>query len=240
MKPKNSVSYFPITLAEQALLLRTREPDLAARTDDLLIMLGLIAEANLTSADLEQAIQLLDASRQGEALDARFGNLEARLRERIERGLTEIEGRLSRRIGGPEAPAPIKPAATAATAAAVAAPAAPAVAASEPVPAEASLAFRVRGELVWAKTAAQFYVGVWRWLFQHGVVTAADLPIPSGKSRYAVSAEPVHPSGKEFTAKAQPVAGAWLETNLSRADIIARAKKALGERQVGFEVVVGE
>lgn len=248
MKPKNSVSYFPITVAEQALLLRTREADLAERTDDLLVMLGLIAEASLSSADLEQAIQLLVASRQGEALDARFGNLEARLRERIERGLTEIEGRLSRRMSGDgaEAPAPAKPARTeppvvaaAPAAAASVAPASPSSQADS-VPAEASLAFRIRGELVWGKTAAQFYVAVWRWLFEHGVLTVADLPIPSGKSRYAVAAEPVHPSGKEFTAKAQPVQGVWAETNLSRADIIAKAKKALGDRQVEFELVVGE
>ncbi len=105
MKAKTNVSYFPVSTDEQVLLLRVREPDLAGRADDILAMLAQIAEAKLTPAELDQAVQLLAESRQGEGLDARFDNLEARLKERIERGLAEIEGRLSKRLAG-DAPTP--------------------------------------------------------------------------------------------------------------------------------------
>jgi hypothetical protein len=238
MKPKKNVSYFPVTAHEQALLVRVREQDLNSRLDDLVEMLDQIADARLTSADLEQAIQLLVASRQGEALDARFDNLEARLRERIEKGLSEIEGRLSRRMGGgvvpPVAPVVASLAAPKAVSASKQAPAAP-----DELPKEASIAFRIGGELVWGPSAAQFYVAVWRWLFVHGHVRATDLPIQSGKARYVVAAEPVHPSGKEFTRADQPVPGVYVELNLSRGDIIQRSKKYLGEHGVAFDVVVG-
>lgn len=231
MKAKTHVSYFPVTPSEQAVLARLRDPDLHDRVDDLVDMLGLIAEARLRAADLEQAIQLLVASRQREGLDARFENLEARLRERIERGLVEIEGRLSRRIGDApptDAPAPDAPP-----------PAPPVAPPTQELPEDARVAFRVGPELVWGPSAAQFYVAVWRWLFEHGHVTVADLPVPSGKARYAAATTPVHPSGKPFVRSEQPVPGVHVEVNLSRGDIIRRAEKYLRERGVVFEVVLG-
>jgi hypothetical protein len=238
MKPRNSVSYFPVSAAEQALLLRVREADLTGRTDDLLAMLDQIAESGLTPADLDQAVQLLNESRQGEGLDARFDNLEARLKERIERGLAEIEGRLSKRLAEPSTPpaptsptpapvvqAPLQPTPTAADA--------------DAVPKEASVAFRIGADLVWGPSAAQFYSAVWRWLFEHDRVGPGDLPIQGGKKRYVVSHTAVHPSGNEFTRAEEPVPGVFIEVNLSRDDIIRRAKKYLAQFGVPFEVVVG-
>lgn len=238
MKTKKNVSYFPVSAAEQALLIRVREADLAGRTDDLLAMLDQIAEAKLTPAELDQAVQVLAESRQGEGLEARFDNLEARLKDRIERGLTEIEGRLSRRISGetatqahaPAAPQPV---------------AVPRVTGPAPTPEDggipeaASVAFRIGGDLVWGPSAAQFYVAVWRWLFEHGRVKRGDLPIHGGKKRYVAATSPMHPGGNDFTRADQPVPGVFVEVNLSRGDIIRRAKKYLGQFDVAFEVVVG-
>jgi hypothetical protein len=240
MKAKKNVSYFPVSAVEQALLLRVREPDLEGRADDLLPMLDQIAEARLTPADLDQAIQLLSESRQGEGLDARFDNLEARLKERIERGLSEIEGRLSKRFGGESStmePAPPESSRTSVTEL-IATPQAP-VLGNPGIPAEASVAFRIGSDLVWGASAAQFYIAVWRWLFEHGRVQPGDLPIQGGKKRYVVAASPVHPSGKDFTSAGEPVPGVFVEANLSRGDIIRRAKKYLGQFGVAFEVVVG-
>ena len=242
MKPKKNVSYFPVSATEQALLLRVREADLVGRADDLLAMLDQIAEASLTPAELDQAVQLLAESRQGEGLDARFDNLEARLKERIERGLAEIEGRLSKRLGGstptpepaPPVSVPSDPPLTPPT------PAPPTPAQDNGgVPKEASVAFRVGSDLVWGTSAAQFYVALWRWLFEHGSAKPGDLPIQGGKKRYVVAASAVHPSGKEFTRAEEPVPGVFVEVNLSRGDIIRRAKKYLGQFGVAFEVVVG-
>jgi hypothetical protein len=237
MKAKKNVSYFPVSAAEQAILLRVREADFVDRADDLLAMLDQLAEARLTPADLDQAVQLLAESRQGEGLEVRFDNLEARLKERIERGLAEIEGRLSKRLGGgaetveptpmpvPEVELPADPPKTPED--------------SGGVPKEASVAFRVGSDLVWGESAAQFYVAVWRWLFEHGRAKPSDLPIQGGKKRYVVATEPVHPSGKDFTRSEQPVPGVFVEVNLSRGDIIRRAKKYLGQFGVAFEAVVG-
>lgn len=244
MKAKKNVSYFPVDSAEQALLVRVREPDLTGRGAAILEMIDQIAEASLTPADLAQAVQLLVASRQGEGLDARFDNLEARLKERIEKGLAEIEGRLSRRLT--EAPVetpvvalpmvrkvppppPPKPVANP-----------PSQPSPEPVPKDANLAFRIGTEVIWGESAAQFYIAVWRWLFEHGQVGLADLPIrTAGKQRYEVAAKPVHPSGRDFYRAEEPVSGAYLEVNLSRGDIVRRAKKYLGQYGVAYEVVVG-
>lgn len=239
MKPKAVVSYFPVTTSEQALLARIREPDLDGRTDDLLEMLGQLAEARLTPADVEQAIQLLLASRQGEALEARFENLEARLKERIDKGLAEIEGRLSRRLGGEVSAFPAAPPAGEHPTTAIPPRTEDAKSASQELPREASLAFRLRGELVWGPSAAQFYVAVWRWLFEHGHIRDNELPIQSGKARYAVASTPVHPSGKKFTRAEQLRPGVYAEVNLSRGDIIRRTKKYLESYDVPFEVVVG-
>lgn len=240
MKPKKSISYFPVSAAEQALLLRVREADLTGRTEDLLVMLDQIAEGKLTPADLDQAVQLLAESRQGEGLDARFDNLEARLKERIERGLAEIEGRLSRRLGGDTStPVPGLPGSEHVP---VAQPQ-PTPTAPESIvggiPEEASVAFRVGSDLVWGTSAAQFYVAIWRWLFEHGHIKPSELPIQGGKKRYVAATSPVHPSGKDFTRADEPVPGVYIEVNLSRGDIIRRAKKYLGQFDVAFEVVVG-
>ncbi len=241
MKPKKNVSYFPVSGHEQALLLRVREPDLAGRLDELLDMLDQIAEAKKSKADLEQAIQLFLANSQGEGLDARFDNLEGRLKERIAKGLAEIEGRLSKRLSGDgpqtEAPPPEPPE--------VPTDDPPGTVKSPPtidddVPKDASMAFRIGSELVWGVSAAQFYLAVWRWLFEHGHAKHSDLPIRSGKKRYAVATEPIHPSGKEFTRAEEPVPGVFAEVNLARGDIIRRAKKYLAQYDVAFDVVVGE
>jgi hypothetical protein len=257
MKTKKSVSYFPVDGSEQALLLRVRESDLEGRVADLLEMVGQIGEASLRPADLAQAIQLLVASRQGDGLEARFDNLEARLKERIEKGLAEIEGRLSKRLtdtpaglASPQAPSllssaetwpPTAPAPAAATESPLKAP--PQLAVAPPVdtvPKDANLAFRVGLEFISGESAAQFYIAVWRWLFEHGRVRLADLPIgTAGKQRYEVAAKPVHPSGKGFYRAEEPVPGAFLEVNLSRGDIVRRAKKYLGRYGVEYEVVVG-
>lgn len=239
MKAKKNVSYFPVSAAEQALLLRVREADLVDRTDDVLAMLDQLAEARLTPADLDQAVQLLAESRQGEGLDARFDNLEARLKERIERGLAEIEGRLSKRLGGGAEAA--EPASTSVPEVEPPAdtPKTPEGNDNGGVPKEASVAFRVGSDLVWGESAAQFYVAVWRWLFEHGHANQSDLPIQGGKKRYVVATAPVHPSGNDFTRAEQPVPGVFVEVNLSRGDIIRRSKRFLGQFGVPFEVVVG-
>lgn len=256
MKPKKNVSYFPVDGSEQALLLRIREPDLGGRIPDLLEMVDQIGEASLSPADLAQAIQLLVASRQGEGLEARFENLEARLKERIEKGLAEIEGRLSRRLTAAPAESPATVAPTPPTAAKAAPPPAPApkpvfaptaaapVTSMAPpvaaVPKDANLAFRVGTEVISGESAAQFYLAVWRWLFEHSLVKRADLPIgTAGKKRYEVAAKPIHPSGKEFYRAEEPVKGVFLEVNLSRGDIVRRAKKFLDQYGVKYEVVVG-
>ncbi len=108
------------------------------------------------------------------------------------------------------------------------------------VPKEASIAFRVGSELLWATSAAQFYVTVWRWLFEHKRARTADLPIQSGKKRFVAAATPVHPSGKDFTRAEEPVPGVFIEVNLSRNDIIRRSKKYLAQFGADFEVVVGD
>lgn len=235
MKARKSVSYFPVDVGEQALLLRVREPDLAGRVAELAEMLDQIAEAGLSSAELAQAIQLWTTHRQGEGLDARFDNLEARLKERIEKGLAEAEGRLSQRLASepgsstlPEhdvAPTPLLP---------------PSAPAGEPVPKQASVAFRLGSELVWGESAAQFYVAIWRWLFEHGHVRLTDLPIgTAGKKRFELASSPVHPSGSPFYRAEEPVPGAFLEVNLSRGDIVRRARKYLTLHGVPHVVVVG-
>lgn len=238
MKPKKNVSYFPVSATEQALLLRMRDPDLAGRTDDILAMLDHIAEAKLTPAELDQAVQLLAESRQGERLDVRFANLEARLRERIERGLAEIEGRLSKRLAEDTSTLDSMPAGPPSAIQSVPTPPAPMVEDGE-IPTDASVAFRLGKDLVWGTSAAQFYVAVWRWLFEHGRAKASDLPIKGGKKRYVAASSPVHPSGNDFTRAEEPVPGVFVEVNLSRGDIIRRAKNYLGQFGVAFEVVVG-
>lgn len=242
MKPK-STAYFPVTPDEQAILLRLREADLQTAQAEVLAMLDLLAETKVTAGDLEQAISLLVASRQSEGLDARFANLEARLRERVERALVELEGRLSRRLTtevrperSPTVASPTTPAAPA--------PAAPTPAAETPqttsVPPDASVAFRIDGEMVAAPKAAQFYVAVWRWLFDHGKAQLSDLPIQAGKKRFVIARSAVHPTGQAFTRAVQAVPGAFVEVNLSRADIIGKAKKHLTHYGVPFDVVVGD
>lgn len=214
MKPNKSVSYFPVDAAEQALLLRVREPDLAGRLPEVVEILDLIAESQLTAADLEQAIELLVQNRQGEGRDARFENLEGRLREHIEQGLTAIEGRLSRRLSGD--PAPVRPPPPKPPRGAVQILPPP-----PPVPKDANLAVRIGSEVVSGPSAAQFYVAVWRWLFEKGHAKPTELPIQGGKLRYVVAKEAVHPSGKPFTRWEEAVPGVYVEVNLSRTDITA-------------------
>lgn len=238
MKAKKSVFYFPVDVGEQALLLRVREQDLAGRLPELLEMVEQIVEAHLTPAELELAVNLLKESRESEALEARFENLEARLKERIEKGLAEIEGRLSKRLAGDtvpprEPPPPVYPPPN------VEPPVDTPPIEPEAIPREASLVFHIGSDVVSGPSAAQFYVAVWKWLFAHGHIKLTELPIQSGKSRYTLAREPVHPSGKKFTHAEQPIEGAFLEVNLSRKDIVRRAKKYLEHYGVSYQVVVG-
>lgn len=242
MKSFANISYFPIDAAEQALLLRLRERGLLSQGPQLLEMLDQLAAARLCPADLDQAIQLLEESRRGEGLDARFDNLEARLKERIERGLSEIEGRLSKSLAGPMQAAPPSPPSP------NPAPAQPkprkrAAQAPEaqptPVPPEACLAIRIGPDLVWGATGAEFYLGIWRWLFEHGRVKDKDLPIKTGRARYAVATEPTHLSGKAFFAGRELLPGVWVEVHASRENLLGMAEKFLKTYQVSYEVVVG-
>ena len=244
MKPTQSVFYFPVDADEQALLLRVREPDLAARRAELPELLDIIGSEKLSAADLEQALQLLAASRQREDLDVRFETLEARLQQRIDRGLSEIEGRLSRRMSdaaaeaaepqvGVTEPGP-RPSAKQPDAPS------PMPEPVEEVPKDANIAFRIAGDLVWGPSAAQFYIAVWRWLIQHRHVQQSHLPIRGGKLRYVVAAQPIHPSGKEFTRAESPAPGFYIEVNLSRGDILRRAVRFLSEHKVDHQIIVGE
>ena len=195
-------------------------------------MLDLLADASVGAAELEQALAMYAEADQQEALAARFENLEARLSARIERGLAEIEGRLSQRSGDPSppkrklpppppkprpAPTPVKP----------------------EVPEEANLAFLIDGELVWGPSGTEFYQAAWRWLLDHGHYSKNDLPIRSGKKRWMLAAEPVHPNGNAFVIAKELAPGVWLETNLSRSNIVGRVAKLLRLHDVPYEVVVG-
>jgi hypothetical protein len=228
--PSPSVFYFPVAADEQALLLRLREPDLAERRAELPELLDLIASERISAADLEQALQLWAARRQREDLDARFENLEARLHQRIDRGLAEIEGRLSRRMSEAAAAEPAPPPA----------PPPPSPPPAEAVPKDANIAFRIAGDLVWGPTARQFYIAVWRWLLAHGRLDLTSLPIGTGNKRYHLAAEPTHPTGRPFFSPAELGPGLYLETHMSRANALSNAVRHLNDYGVAFEIVVGE
>ena len=258
MKTPQKIAYFPVTEAEQRVLERIRQPDLAARAAAVLPMLDLLAENDTSPADLEQALTLLQESLKSEALDARFQNLEARLSTRIEHGLIEIEGRLAKLVAGavetPSAgvPAPaqlaplpllfVKPAPSSPITPSHAP--APTQGAQLPatskldVPKEANLAFNVAGDLVWGPTAAQFWRAIWKWLLDRRYFAMADLPIKGGKQRHVIAATPVHPTGKDFFGP-QPFNGAFIETNMSRANIASRAAKHLEDYGIPHTVLVG-
>jgi len=236
MSKTPKVAYFPVLKDEQTILERLRHADLAGRLGHVLEILDLVADAKVEPADVEQAFQLLDEARQSEGMDARFDNLEARLTARIEKGLTEIEGRLSKRTAG-AGPAPVEGPVATLEAEPETPPPKDTTNGSE-VPRDASLAFRIGSDVVAAPSAAQFYAAVWRWLFDHGHVKRADLPIQSGKKRYQVAAEPVHPTGKAFY-RAEEVHGAFVEVNQSRNGILRNAKKYLDQYGVAYEVLVG-
>lgn len=242
--PPMPVYYFPVTAEEQALLLRVREPDLVARLAHLPDMLDLLASEQISVAELELALQLLAASRQGEGMDARFENLEARLIHRIDRGLSEIEGRLSRRLSeSTPPPAELQPPAVTHSMTSIERGTAPEQytwTENDEVPRNANIAFRIGGDLVWGPSAAQFYIALWRWLIQHQQVRASDLPIRAGRLRYVVAAQPLHPSGKEFTRAEVPSDGFYIEVNLSRGDILRRAAKLLSDRGITHEIIVGD
>ena len=238
MKTTNKVAYFPVLPHEQALLERVRSPDLAARHAELLELLDLLAEHGAGPADLEQALQLLDAAKLGEGLGARFENLEARLVARIEKGLQEIEGRLSKWVGGGALAAEPSPAPSEPGAPPSGPEVPPATLDSVEVPEGASLAFVVDGELIWSKSGTEFYRLLWAWLFEHGHASMDELPIRGSKKRHEVAAEPVHPSGKAFFAPKE-THGIWIEAHASRASLTFRAKKHLKRYGVPFKVLVG-
>lgn len=244
MKPTDRVSYFPITPAEQALLLWVRESDLRGRVHELVALLDVIAEARLESADLEQALELLATERQGEGVDARFQNLEARLRERVDRTMAEIEGRLSKNLSDAVRAAslhePSSPVSRSVRAAAQLLLEEEVDTSPPPIPEEAKIAVRIGEALIWATTASQFYIDIWSWVIERGYVTEADLPISSGRKRYAVAAAPVHPTGKEFTSAKTAAPGFFVETNASKNSIIQRTRKLLEQHGLDYEIVVGD
>ena len=67
----------------------------------------------------------------------------------------------------------------------------------------------------------------------------ADLPLQSGKKRYILATEPVHPTGNAFHVSKQILPGVYLETNISRGNIVARISKLLRQRDIPFKVLVG-
>lgn len=241
MKP-TQVAYFPVLPTEQALLERLRQPDLRDRHEALLEILALVAEHDLSPADLDKAITLLQESETADALDARLDNLEARMRAELQQAVADLHARLQGdqdpqaeavpRPPAPEARTPERPTPPPAE------PLSPAPDTS--IPEEASLAFSIDGDLVWGPSAAQFYVEVWRWLFDHRHLSLADLPYRGrGKKRYMAAVEPVHPTGKPFYRGIE-VHGAYVEVNLSRKDIVRRAHALLTHAGVPFEVIVGQ
>jgi len=230
MTSKTKVAYFPVLEEEQAILDRVRKKDLRSRLPEVFDLLEILAEAGTTPADLEQALILLEAERSSEGLDARFENMEARLRQHLDDGLAAIEGRLTKSTAPREEPQrpPAPP------------PPPPRRPAPRPVvPEDANLAFVVDGELVWGTSGTKFYQGVWRWLIEHGHLSARDLPVGVTKKRYLAAATPAHPTGKDFRIAKQIVPGFWIETNLSRGDMVRKAKKLLATNDVPFEVLVG-
>lgn len=240
MTSKPPVTYFPVLPAEQAVLERLRQPDLRTSITDVPRMLDLIAEAGVSVGELENALALLQAAEDEQGLDARFEALEARLRQSLERRLAEMEGRLSQRLGGAPPPAP----------SAEEAPPLPRRpgAAPSPRPTEATLetevspkaavAIRVGDELLQGDTAVSFYTAFWSWMFDEGHISHQALPIASGKQRYVIAREPVHPTGKPFTGITE-VCGAYVEKNLSRSGIVRITCKLLDQTGLEYEVLVG-
>lgn len=244
MNPRKAVSYFPLDPAEQALVVKLRDTHLPGGPATVLRVVELLEEARLGLPELERALERLRAEERGADLERRFAELEARLVARLDGRLAGLEaGRVQAvadaaahelRTPSPTPPGPPAPAPRAAPAGAPP-PAGPD--ATEP-PADAVIAWRVRGEVVSGPSAAQFYAAVWRWLFQHGLAGVAELPIRgSGKRRYVVAAEPVHPGGNPFTRAAEVVPGVFVEVNLSRGDILRRSRSHLAERGLAFEVL---
>ncbi len=62
-----------------------------------------------------------------------------------------------------------------------------------------------------------------RRLNEAGQLTPRECPIPHGKKRYLVAAQPVHPTGKSFFNPKQ-VGALWLEANYSAEDHIRNAR----------------
>lgn len=248
-------AYFPVLPAEQALLERIRRADLQRiGLTDVLTMLDLLAEAGVGPAELERALELHRTHEHEDGLDARFENLEARLRGDIERRVAEMEGRLSKRLGETEraeAPARPRPAASRegtpnSTGPTKNAEPARNAASTEPVANETGddvlpdsvVAFRIGEHVIEGASVADFYRSVWMWLVDDGHVTARDLPIRSGKKRFVAAAEPVHASGSEFI-KSFEYRGVFVEMNQSRQSAVRAAGKVLTSVGVPYEILVG-
>jgi hypothetical protein len=240
MKPRPTVSYFPVSAAEQRLLLRIRETDLVGRAEEVAALLDRIGEARLTLPELDLAITLLAQHRQGAGLEARvvaiesrLGALEPRRLDLLERGLLALRAEWAAWVM--DRPSPVSWAgSTAATTQEHDS------ARSDEVPEQATIAFRVGTDVVWGETASDFYAAVWRWLGERGRVGRDQLPILTGKKRYAAATTPFHPTGNPFTRPVQPVDGIFVEVNLSRADILRRAKKYLDQFGARYVVLVGD
>ena len=158
----------------------------------------------------------------------------------MERSLVELEWRLSKRLsdGTAEAGKAAK-AVVVAKPVAVVKPPVEVKPSKEALPDEADLAVRIGSELVWGVSGAKFYLAVMRWLFEHGHLTTADLPIKSGKTRFWVATKPVHQNGKPFLSIGEAAPGVFVELNLSRPDKWKRATGQLEKLGIAYEVVKG-
>lgn len=224
-------AYFPVLPAEQALLERMRRADLQrVGLADVLTMLDLLAEAGVGPAELERALELHRTREQEDGLEARFENLEARLRGDIERRMSEMEGRLSKRLaggneeasgvngdGGRDGGQPVE---------------------SQEVQPDSVVAFRVGDRILQGAAVADFYRTFWTWLVDAGLVGMADLPLRSGRKRFVAAAEPVHASGRAFI-KSFEHGGVFVEMNQSRESAVRAASKVLTMVGVDHEVLIG-
>lgn len=228
------VAFFPVLEREQAVLERLRHEDLAGRLGDVVAVLDLVAEADLDSARLERAVGLLEETERGEHIEARFEALERRLTTQLAAEIARIEERLTARLA-PEATRPAPERST--TSPAVAEPTSRPTAAV--VPDDATIAYKVGNTVIAGASASEFYVDLWRWLFESEYARPEDLPIKTGRQRYEVATEPLHPSGRAFFSPKECIEGVFVETNLSRLDILKRSVRHLERYGVSYEVLLG-
>jgi hypothetical protein len=237
MKSKKNVIYFPVTSEEQAVLARIREPDLCDRLDALLDVLDHVAEGGVSAREWASALEVVRSAEATPTLEAKFQALEAKL-------VAAIESRLLPTVSSCQPPevrdAPPVVGSGEDHATTTSRSGNPAGEASENPLQDASIAFRIEGEVVTGATAAAFYAGVWTWLWDHRRVREAELPIKTGSRRFAVAHQPIHPTGLAFSAGREFRPGIWVETHMSRRDVLRRAQKLLSDRGVAFQILLGD